>query len=76
MAFGRINTIELYKNFPYTAMYDRDDIIYTSAPEIKNNIVNPTLKTVHYLAFNSQKKYCPMSTFVISTNGTGLFNES
>lgn len=55
MAYSRINTIELQKNFPYTAMYDKDDIIYTSAPEIKNNIVNPILKPIHYLAFDSKK---------------------
>lgn len=44
MATGRIDTLETRADFPYTAMYDKDDIEYTTAPVIPTAKISPKLK--------------------------------
>lgn len=64
----RIDTMELTKDYPYSAMMDSDSLTYTTAPDFPNSSIpdGQKLNTVHFFGFSASLGGCPMSTFQVN----------
>lgn len=75
MAYYKIDTLETASNYPYTAMYDRDDMVYTSVPLRPQSQLPYKVNPVHYFGFFDNKDGCPGTTVMISARN-GIFGET